>query len=280
MSTQVSSAPICSLALLLVQTQVAIWKADAPKQVTDAHLYLDIAKSGYPLQGYSGGMGRDFIVFWYWSSFTISFWIIIDNSVYPVVCKMVLTFIYIISGYTVIAHYGILVMCVVYACTETVCYMVSYYLTEPICVEYQQWFTAACEDNATTLCLDTSTICPTLLSNYVNVRALFAINRLRIGGMYNYTRTHIHMFVMLYWWCLNDDIKWKHFPRHWPFVRGIHRSPVNSPHKGIWRGAFYVFFDLRLNKWLSKQSRGWWFESPSRSSLHYCSGMGGTVWQR
>ena len=30
----------------------------------------------------------------------------------------------------------------------------------------------------------------------------------------------------------NDDvIKWKHFPRYWPFVRGIHRSPVNSPHK-------------------------------------------------
>ena len=36
----------------------------------------------------------------------------------------------------------------------------------------------------------------------------------------------------------NDDvIKWKNFPRYWPFVRGIHRWPVNSPHKGQWRGA-------------------------------------------
>ena len=35
----------------------------------------------------------------------------------------------------------------------------------------------------------------------------------------------------------DDVIKWKHFPRYWPFVRGIHRSPVNSPHKGQWRGA-------------------------------------------
>ena len=35
----------------------------------------------------------------------------------------------------------------------------------------------------------------------------------------------------------NDVIKWKHFPRHWPFVRGIHRSPVNSPYKGQWRGT-------------------------------------------
>ena len=38
--------------------------------------------------------------------------------------------------------------------------------------------------------------------------------------------------------CHHDDaIKWKHFPRYWPFVRGIHRSPVDSPHNGQWRGA-------------------------------------------
>ena len=35
----------------------------------------------------------------------------------------------------------------------------------------------------------------------------------------------------------DDVIKWKHFQRYWPFVWGIHRSPVNSPHKGQWRGA-------------------------------------------
>ena len=41
-----------------------------------------------------------------------------------------------------------------------------------------------------------------------------------------------------YFFSYHDDvIKWKHFPRYWPFVRGIHRSPVNSPHKGQWRGA-------------------------------------------
>ena len=34
--------------------------------------------------------------------------------------------------------------------------------------------------------------------------------------------------------CLNmhdDVIKWKHFPRYWPFLRGIHWSPVNYQHK-------------------------------------------------
>ena len=39
----------------------------------------------------------------------------------------------------------------------------------------------------------------------------------------------------------DDVIKWKHFPRYWPFVRGIHRSPANSPHKGQWRGAYMLF---------------------------------------
>ena len=35
---------------------------------------------------------------------------------------------------------------------------------------------------------------------------------------------------------LSNDvvIKWKLFPRYWPFVRGIHRLPVKSPHKGQW----------------------------------------------
>ena len=46
----------------------------------------------------------------------------------------------------------------------------------------------------------------------------------------------------------DDVIKWKHFPRNWPFVRGIHRSPVNSSHKGQWRGA--LMFSL-INVWRS-----------------------------
>ena len=40
----------------------------------------------------------------------------------------------------------------------------------------------------------------------------------------------------------DDVIKWKHFPRYWPFVRGIHRSPVNSQHKGQWRGLWYFLW--------------------------------------
>ena len=38
----------------------------------------------------------------------------------------------------------------------------------------------------------------------------------------------------------DDVIKWKHLPRYWSFVQGIHRWPVNSPHKGQWRGALML----------------------------------------
>ena len=52
--------------------------------------------------------------------------------------------------------------------------------------------------------------------------------------------------VRLYTYC--DDVKWKHFSRYGPF----HRSLVNSPHIGQWRGASIFFFHVRLNKRLSK----------------------------
>ena len=55
----------------------------------------------------------------------------------------------------------------------------------------------------------------------------------------------------------DDAIKWKHFPRYWPFVWGIHRSPVNSPHRGQWRGAlmFSLIYD-RINGWVSNHGAG------------------------
>ena len=44
----------------------------------------------------------------------------------------------------------------------------------------------------------------------------------------------------------DDVIKWKHFPRNWPFVWGIHWSPVNSPHKGQWCGALMFSLSCAL----------------------------------
>ena len=69
----------------------------------------------------------------------------------------------------------------------------------------------------------------------------------------------------------DDVIKWKHFQRYWAFVRGIHRSPAISPHKGPVTQSFDVFFDLCLNKRLNKQSRRRWFETPSRPLWRHCN---------
>ena len=71
----------------------------------------------------------------------------------------------------------------------------------------------------------------------------------------------------------DDVIKWKHFPSYWPFVRGIHRSPVDSHHKGHLMRSSNDFFGLRLNKRLRKRSTRRWFESPSRSLWRHCHEM-------
>ena len=60
------------------------------------------------------------------------------------------------------------------------------------------------------------------------------------------------------WVLLYDDvIKWKHFPCYWPFVRGIHRSTVNSPHKGQWRGALmFSLIYAWINDWVNSRKAG------------------------
>ena len=61
----------------------------------------------------------------------------------------------------------------------------------------------------------------------------------------------------------DDVIKWKHFPRYWPFV---HRSPVNSPHKGQWRGALmFTLICARINIWVNNREAG----DLRRNRVHY-----------
>ena len=71
----------------------------------------------------------------------------------------------------------------------------------------------------------------------------------------------------------DDVIKCKHFPRYWPFVWGIHRSPVNSHQKGQWRGALMFYLICAWTKArLRKQSRLCWFETPLCSLWRHCNG--------
>ena len=105
-------------------------------------------------------------------------------------------------------------------------------------------------------------------------RLIFTIGiSVRASGSLINSVSDIHVVAAIYWdeiskgqvaFCVIfshvDVIKWKYFPRYWPFVRGIHRWPSQRP---VTR-SFDVFFDLCLNKRLSKQSCGGWFETPSR----------------
>ena len=69
------------------------------------------------------------------------------------------------------------------------------------------------------------------------------------------------------WSHTQDDVmKCKHFPRYWPFVRGIHRSPVNSPHNGQWRGALiFSLICVWINGWVNNRQAGDW----RRHRAHY-----------
>ena len=61
----------------------------------------------------------------------------------------------------------------------------------------------------------------------------------------------------IYQVCNDDIIKWKYFPRYWPFVRGIHWSPVNSHQKGQWRGALmFSLICAWINCWVNNRDSG------------------------
>ena len=64
-------------------------------------------------------------------------------------------------------------------------------------------------------------------------------------------------------WDNHDEVmKWKHSPRYWTFVRVIHRSPVNSPYKGQWRGA--LIFSL-ICAWIN----GWVYTGEAGDLRHH-----------
>ena len=82
----------------------------------------------------------------------------------------------------------------------------------------------------------------------------------------------------LHYWYQPGFSWWRHqmetFSRYWPFVRGnhrvtwnlrgIHRSPVNSSHKGLWR--FFLCF-----LWSAPWINGWGWWSETRSIWRHCN---------
>ena len=79
--------------------------------------------------------------------------------------------------------------------------------------------------------------------------------RLRLGTTNSTSNLGIETWLHYYG---HDDVtKRKLFPRYWSFVRGIHRSPVNSPHKGQWRGALmFSLICAWINGWVNNREAG------------------------
>ena len=69
----------------------------------------------------------------------------------------------------------------------------------------------------------------------------------------------------------DDVVKWQHFPRYWPFVRGIHRWPVDSPYKGQWRGA--LIFSL-ICAWTNSSANN----RDAASLRSHCNGNAASFW--
>ena len=72
-----------------------------------------------------------------------------------------------------------------------------------------------------------------------------------------------------------DKTWWRHqmetFSALLALCAGNSPVPGEFPSQRPVTRSFDVFFDLCLNKWLSKQSGGWWFETPSHSLWRHCN---------
>ena len=76
----------------------------------------------------------------------------------------------------------------------------------------------------------------------------------RCGHIISWWRQEMETFSALLALCAGNSRVAGEFPAQRPVTR-----------------SFDVFVDLRLNKRLSKQSRGWWFETPSCPLWHLCN---------
>ena len=74
---------------------------------------------------------------------------------------------------------------------------------------------------------------------------------------YNFCQSIRGPISLCFWYSSWWRHQMKHFPRYWSFVWGIHRSPVNSPHKGQWRiSLMFSLIYARINGWVNTGEAG------------------------
>ena len=76
-----------------------------------------------------------------------------------------------------------------------------------------------------------------------------------------------------------DVVSWKRFPHYWPFVRGIHRWPVNSPRKGpVMRIVDAYFVVIVENFWTNHRVVGNTMKNNMSLDIHVQTNASLTCW--
>ena len=106
------------------------------------------------------------------------------------------------------------------------------------------------------------------------------LNRRLLSSEPEANRQHFQLHSKIWWTDIlhmplntahDDVIKCSHFPRYWPFVRGIHWSPVNSSHNCRWCGALmFSYICVWINGWVNNREAGD-FETLSRPLWRHCN---------
>ena len=102
------------------------------------------------------------------------------------------------------------------------------------------------------LCVLSPLVYPDLLSSYLNVPLWHVVSEATWSFIMLTSSNGI--ILRLTGLLCGEFTGHRWIPPQWPVTRN-----------------FDVFFDLRLNKRLSKQSWGWWFETPSHSLWRHCN---------
>ena len=83
--------------------------------------------------------------------------------------------------------------------------------------------------------VNTSVICIPVPSHRIETGSSIHSPHAKMHHIIPGTSLIVYMITALNMMTFSNGITFH--PQYWPFVRGIHRSLVNSPHKGQWRGA-------------------------------------------
>ena len=99
-----------------------------------------------------------------------------------------------------------------------------------------------------------------------------AVDSVRWWRMHGHTKCReIYWDLILISETYNDVIKWDTFSALLAICAG-HWSPVNSPHKGQWRGVLMFSLLCAWTKgWVNNGD--WWFETPSRPLWRHCNAI-------